>query len=673
LRSASSVERFCDFELDRAAYELRRHGRPVKLEGRAMTLLMLLLERPGELVTRAEIVARLWGTDSFIDVESGINTAVRKLRAALRDHADDPRIVRTVQGKGYRFIARLEPALDAAKPDQPVGAPAAPDRASTIPPADGETTPLRAIAFSEADIPVTPARPKARVYRVAVAGVAAVALVAVAAAGWRVGSARRAPAEEESPQVAVQAFRPLAGGPADAALAARVSDGVLAAFQDAGVRTGAPGDAGPWRLGGTVMREGDVVRARVELADAATKVPVWTAQFERPAGQEEALRAAVGGAASEAIYAAKEATQTAGVNAPPKAVAAFIRGSSALADPNITNLGEPLHAFQEMVALSPGSATAHGYLALSYAFAGAISTQVGADAARLNAAARQEAARSIAMNPAAAGSAYLALAGLDPVERPHDRLHQEAVILDGLSHAPKYPFLRTQECAFLLSVGRAEAAFAQCQQASGMRPLATPTNVANAHAMVQMGHLDWATNYLDHVSPYHPDNLDLKVQLFEIGAFLGPPAATEAKLRRPKMPNVQYWPGLRPMLLLLRARTTGSPKDAEAAVAALRDAARHGQAPRWVVMGAAVLGRLDDAFAATREFPQLDADPSYLFEPATAAMRRDPRFWEVAGRNGLLRYWKVRRVWPDFCSDRTVGVDCAKAARASGAWARVAG
>jgi hypothetical protein len=277
------------------------------------------------------------------------------------------------------------------------------------------------------------------------------------------------------------------------------------------------------------------------------------------------------------------------------------------------------------------------------------------------------------MDPATAGSAYQTLAFLELMERPHDRARQEDVLLEGLAHAPKHPFLHADECNFLMSVGRAEAAFAQCQQASAMRPLAPPTNIANTQAMVQQGHLDWATNYLNHVSPYHPDNQELKVQLFEIGEFLGPPAATEAQLQHPKMPNVQYWPGLRPMLLLLRARTTGSPKDAEAAVAALRDAARRGQSPRWVVMGASVLGRLDDAFAATREFPQLDMDPSYLFEPATAAMRRDPRFWEVAERTGLLRYWKVRRVWPDFCSDRTAGVDCPTAARASGAWARVAG
>ena len=80
---ARPVVRFGDFEFDHAAQELRRRGRPAPLEGRAMTLLTVLLERPGELVTRAEIVERLWGSDAFIDVESGIN---RARGAALRAH-----------------------------------------------------------------------------------------------------------------------------------------------------------------------------------------------------------------------------------------------------------------------------------------------------------------------------------------------------------------------------------------------------------------------------------------------------------------------------------------------------------------------------------------------------------------------------------------------------------
>lgn len=99
---------FGDFVLDIGAYELRRRGRRVNLERRAMDLLIALVERQGQLVTRDHIVERLWGPDVFVDVNTGINTAVRKVRQALRDRAETPTFVETVPGKGYRFIAAVE-------------------------------------------------------------------------------------------------------------------------------------------------------------------------------------------------------------------------------------------------------------------------------------------------------------------------------------------------------------------------------------------------------------------------------------------------------------------------------------------------------------------------------------------------------------------------------------
>ena len=99
---------FHDFELDIAAYELRRRGRRVRLERRPMDLLILLVERPGELVTRTEIVERLWSRDVFIEVESAVNTLVRKIRLALGDSSEAPTFIETVPGKGYRFIAKVE-------------------------------------------------------------------------------------------------------------------------------------------------------------------------------------------------------------------------------------------------------------------------------------------------------------------------------------------------------------------------------------------------------------------------------------------------------------------------------------------------------------------------------------------------------------------------------------
>jgi TolB-like protein/DNA-binding winged helix-turn-helix (wHTH) protein len=100
--------RFQDFELDLGAYELRRQGRRVRLERRPMDLLILLVDRRGQLVTRAEIIERLWGQDVFVEVETGIKPVVRKVRQALRDSPDSPAFVETVPGKGYRFIASVE-------------------------------------------------------------------------------------------------------------------------------------------------------------------------------------------------------------------------------------------------------------------------------------------------------------------------------------------------------------------------------------------------------------------------------------------------------------------------------------------------------------------------------------------------------------------------------------
>jgi len=107
--SMSDSFRFGDFELDLAAYTLRRTGQRVKLEKIPMEVLVLLVRRPGVLVNRAEIQAALWGSDVFVEHDSAINTAVRKIRRALSDDAEHPRFVETVVGKGYRFIAPLEP------------------------------------------------------------------------------------------------------------------------------------------------------------------------------------------------------------------------------------------------------------------------------------------------------------------------------------------------------------------------------------------------------------------------------------------------------------------------------------------------------------------------------------------------------------------------------------
>jgi TolB-like protein/DNA-binding winged helix-turn-helix (wHTH) protein len=96
-----------ELELDLARYELRRGGQVERLEKLPMELLILLSERRGQLVTRAEIVERLWGRDVSVSADAAINTAVRKVRRALGDDPDAPHFLETVVGKGYRFVGGI--------------------------------------------------------------------------------------------------------------------------------------------------------------------------------------------------------------------------------------------------------------------------------------------------------------------------------------------------------------------------------------------------------------------------------------------------------------------------------------------------------------------------------------------------------------------------------------
>src|SRR5687767_797250 len=105
-----------EVELDLERYELRRGGRTERLGELPMELLFLLSQRHGLLVTRAEILDRLWGKDVFIDADAAINTAVRKLRRALEDDPDNPRFLETVVGKGYRFVGPISVAAETAPP-----------------------------------------------------------------------------------------------------------------------------------------------------------------------------------------------------------------------------------------------------------------------------------------------------------------------------------------------------------------------------------------------------------------------------------------------------------------------------------------------------------------------------------------------------------------------------
>lgn len=126
---ANSLVRFGVFEFDRNAGQLSRNGIRLKLSQQPLQVLCVLLERPGEVVSRKELQKLLWSSDVFVDFDHGLNKSVQKLREALGDSPDSPRYIETIPRTGYRFIAPVtKPTQEglAAQTDVPSTTPRTP-------------------------------------------------------------------------------------------------------------------------------------------------------------------------------------------------------------------------------------------------------------------------------------------------------------------------------------------------------------------------------------------------------------------------------------------------------------------------------------------------------------------------------------------------------------------
>lgn len=283
------------FELDRRAYQLRRSGRVLRVERIPMELLLLLVDQRGDLVSRSEIVEKIWGKDVFLDTDNSINSAIRKLRRALRDDPDRPRFILTIPGKGYRFIAPIVAG-------GPEGKPATENHVESVPapiadvqgPAQGQGP-----ATVPRPEPVrTPAR-KGRPIAVALG------LLLVAAFGaWLVWSraAARRPLSGGKMMLAVLPFENLTGDPAQEYFSDGLTEEMISRLggldpQHLGViartsvtpykRSQTPLAEIARALGvqyvleGSVRRDAGRVRIAVQLIQVSDQTHLWARQYER--------------------------------------------------------------------------------------------------------------------------------------------------------------------------------------------------------------------------------------------------------------------------------------------------------------------------------------------------------------------------------------------------------
>lgn len=365
--------RFGVFEADLRAGELRKHGMRIRLQAQPFQVLAMLLESPGEIVSRDELQKRLWSTDTFVNFDHGLNKAINKIRDALGDSAENPRFVETVAKRGYRFLADVQEIENVP--------------ASNVP------------AFSAAKSPnvaQTAAVPEPSighpVSRTAWVGTAAVLLV-IAAALFVLTKYERKTGSERIHSIAVLPFESLSTDKSQDFFADGMTDQLIADLGQISAlrvisRTSVMGYKNAHKplpqiarelnvdavVEGSVLRSGDRVRITAQLIEAAHDGHLWSKSYEGELQNTLELQSSVARAIADQIdikvaprerKALENARQ---VN--PEAYVSYLKGRFFWNKRTADGLMTALAYFNQAIEEDPNYAQAYSGLADTYALLG---------------------------------------------------------------------------------------------------------------------------------------------------------------------------------------------------------------------------------------------------------------------------------------------------------------
>lgn len=609
-----------DFELDRRAYQLRRADAPIKLERIPMEILLLLVERRGELVTRGDIAGRVWGRDADVDLDNNINGAIRKIRQALRDDVERPRCLETVTGRGYRFIAPLR-----------------------------EAEPVSAEPVAE---PTAPLRPRSRPWRSGAGIAAGVVLLAAVIVGVVLWSSRSAPPAAGRIMLAVLPFRNLTGDPQQEYFSDGFTDemiarlgtgeperlGVIAPASVMRYKTGQePLDRIERELGvqyvlaGSVRRDGDRVRVTAQLIRIRDQTELWAREYDRTVQDLLDIQGEVAGAIAEEIQTRLGATQPSAKApsrlAPPfEAYDAYLRGQYYL---NARDLGTAAGYFEQAVAKDPAYAQAYAALAEVYALEAAYGTRPPAP---FDAKARAAALRALDLDSSLA-EAHAALAlvvqNFDWNWQMAEREFRRAIALN-----PSYATAHHWYAEHLMWRGRFDEALRESERARRLDPQSLIIAADNGAILYFSRDYDRAIEKLRSVL-----NLDPQVSrahlIVDAYVMRGRFADALADLAQDTSAKLSAW------TLGLRAEVyghAGQLAQAQHALRGLEDASRRDTVRAWVFVQA-YLGMGDKEAALTwleRAYAEHDNSMTALkVDPLLDPLRDDPRFQRLLVRVGL--------------------------------------
>jgi len=462
-----------DFELDASELELRRFGRTLKLERIPMQILLILIERKGQVVTRETIAEQVWGKDIFLDTDNGINCAIRKIRQVLKDDPQQPRFLETIPGRGYRFIA----AVAEDEMDSIVQMAGVSESAAESDRVDEQSLPV--LGESSRWTHRAPSRGAAWPIGLAVGTLLLCAVGFAAWQWWR--NVQGAGAAHAIRSIAVLPLQNLSGDPAQEYFADGMTEELItelsriqslkvishtSVMEYKGTRKHLPQIAQELGvdgiLEGSVIRENDEVRVTVQLLDGPNDRHIWSESYERPLHGVLNLQREVAEAVTRQIRITLTPEQEAMLNAPrtvdPEAYEAYLRGRYLFSTQY--TMEQPLRQaksyFEESIHKDPGFAPAYTGLADAYLYL-ALFRHVPQEAGLRSA---REALQKALQLDDSMGEAHDTLGEIG-WRRDWNWEAAERELDKAIALAPSYPCAHEDRAEFLAFLGRRAEALAE--------------------------------------------------------------------------------------------------------------------------------------------------------------------------------------------------------------------
>ena len=579
-RRAPHVRRFGTFEVDVRARELRKGGIRIRLQDQPFEILTVMLDRPGDVVTREELRQRLWPDGTFVDFEHSLNAAVKRLRAALGDDADNPRFVETLHRRGYRFIAAVE--SDAPVRNVGVARPSA-----SNPAADGVNVRLVVLPF----------------------------------ANLSSDSAQEYFSDGLTEEMITQIGRLC---PGRLGVIARTSSMLFKRSPKSASEIGRELSA-DYLLEGSVRSDGDRIRITAQLIETRTEVHLWAETYDRSLGETLNLQTEVAAhiARSLAIELVPDQVDVLGRATPRRTEAyqAYLKGRYHWNRGSLEGVRAALSYYERALSCDPDFAAAHSAMARARVALANHSKEPGR---ALLEQARASALRSLEIDPGIS-DAHLALAEVRRTLEWNWRTAEEGY-RTAIALSPSCESAHRFYGQFLAAMARFGEAKTEADRACDVDPFCLVVTTSAAWVRYAAGEFEAAVERCRHVLDMDASCMPAKRLLG--AALLGAGTYKDAVL---ELDGAARSSGDRiSMAWLAHAKAVaGERREASAMVAALESERQTSYVPAYhLALAHAGLGNRDIAFGlleqacADRESAVMNLRVEPRFEP----LRRDPRF-----------------------------------------------